>query len=105
MLYAKKGNKVVEIDERMKAHYLNDGFTIYENGKAVEYGRGVGVSMEDYKRVMAENARLKEDIKALEQMLASKEAEKEPVGTVDADTVKEETEVKVYKTKGRSKKK
>ena len=103
MLYAKKGNKVVQIDERMKAHYLNDGFTVYENGKVVEYGRGVGVSMEDYKRVMAENARLKEDIKALEQMLAG--VEDTPVGTVDADTVKEETEVKVYKTKSRTKKK
>lgn len=96
MLYAKKGNKVVEIDERMKAHYLNDGFTIYKDGKPVEYGKGVGPSMAEFNRLKEENAALKARIEELEAAV-----DIAPVGTVSAD---EDAEARETTSKSRRKK-
>ena len=67
MLYAKKGNKVLRITELTKSQYATQGFTIYEDGKIVEYGRGVTVSMADYQKLAEENEKLKAQLRELTQ--------------------------------------
>ena len=69
MLVAKKGNKEVFVDTTSRARYLNEGYTLYEDGKIVEYGRGYAYSPAQYLAVVEENERLKETVKKLEAQL------------------------------------
>lgn len=64
-MIAKKGNKVIQVDEVTKARYLNDGYNIIENGKIIEYGRGATVALADYMKVVEENESLKKELSAL----------------------------------------
>ena len=62
MLIAKKGNKEVYVDNVSRQRYANDGFTIYEDGRIVEYGRGATAPLPDFLALIEENARLKAEI-------------------------------------------
>lgn len=60
---AVKGNKSYIVDEKTKARYLGDGFDIVDdNGKVLESGKGKTVSYEQYQKLTAENATLKEQL-------------------------------------------
>ena len=87
MLYAVKGNKQLKIDEKEKGAYLNLGYDIAkeEGGKLVplEESPAKTVTAAQYKAVLDENAKLKEQVetiekenKALKEKLA--EANKKP---------------------------
>lgn len=71
-MIAKKGNKIVKVDETTKTRYLNDGFNIMENGKIIEYGKGATVSLADYMK-------LKEEYDNLKKQLTEKKTEKRDV--------------------------
>ena len=61
-MIAKKGNKVVQVDEVTKTRYLNDGFNIIENGKIIEYGKGATVALSEYMKLKEENENLKKQL-------------------------------------------
>lgn len=63
-MVAEKGNKVYQIDESMKNHYLNEGFDIRnDEGEVIAYGKGKTVSYEQYKAVLDELEQLKNSLK------------------------------------------
>lgn len=63
-MVAEKGNKVYQIDESMKNHYLNEGFDIKNDvGEVIAYGKGKTVSYEQYKAVLDELEQLKNSMK------------------------------------------
>ena len=105
MLYAQKGNRVIDIDEASRQRYVNMGYTIFEDGKVVEHGKGATVSLAEYQKLLDENAKLKAEIKELKAEI--KELKTEVVLTEDLDApekVEEETAEVEEKQKSKSKK-
>ncbi len=72
MLTVRKENKVVQIDNDMKAHYLNKGFSVVDpkTGEVTEYGKSsdreqLVKSKAEIEALKAENAKLLAEIEAL----------------------------------------
>jgi len=63
MLYAKKFNAVIEINDEEKEKYFNDGYGIYD----AEKGAYVEKTPEADKELAAENAKLKAEIEKLKK--------------------------------------
>lgn len=66
MLTAEKGNKVYTIDATQKDGYVALGYDVYdEKGKLVAAGAGNPISSDEYAKIVAENEKLKAEIKKL----------------------------------------
>ena len=54
-----KGNREYSITEASKAHYIKEGFDIYENGEKIASGAGKTVTQEEYDKLFNELMALK----------------------------------------------
>lgn len=74
---AVKGNREYDINDAQSRNYRDAGFDIRsEDGTVLSYGRGKTVSYDEHVRLMDENKKLHERIKALEAAAGEKPPKK-----------------------------
>lgn len=65
-MYAKKLNRVIQVNEQTKDFYVNQGYDICDDkGKVIEHGKGAKVSAVAFEKLAEENEKLKKQIEEL----------------------------------------
>lgn len=88
MIYAEKGNKVIQIEDIDVARYKSLGYDIKDdNGSLIE--RGTPTDIQSYQ---VECARLKTEIEALKSIIESKDVEIKTLKSAKTTTKKKKVE-------------
>ena len=69
-MYAKKLNRVIQVNEQTKDFYINQGYDICDDkGKVIEHGKGATVSAVAYQKLAEENEKLAEENEKLKEQI------------------------------------